>query len=136
MTLVLLRWWNHWTLSLATKPERETEDLCMGLLYTPPEPTASLLWTLCSDQIQRIEVLTANLYLVILKCAQNFFHNYVVKIMFFLADYLVWNRYYLEVSPFISFTLLCHFKMKQVSILWTITWLSLLPTILFRGRVR
>lgn len=111
----------------------------MRLLYKPPGPTTSLLLllTLCSDQIQRVEALTTNLHLVVLKCTHNFFHNFVVilMVMFSLADYLVWNRYYLEARPFISFMFLCHFNMKQVSILWTITQLSLLPTILFRGRV-
>lgn len=48
----------------------------MRLLYKPPGPTTSLLLILCLGQIQRIEALTTNFHLVVLKCAHNFFHNF------------------------------------------------------------
>lgn len=61
----------------------------MRLLNKPQGPTTSLLLILCSDQIQRTEALITDLYLVHnLKCAYNFFHNFVVilMVMFFLTN--------------------------------------------------
>lgn len=77
----------------------------MRLLNKPPGPTISLLLILCSDQIQRIEALITNLYLVhILKCAHNFFYNFVaiLTVMFLLTNLskagITWQQAHLLAS--------------------------------------
>lgn len=53
----------------------------MRLLHKPLGPTACIFLIWCSNQTQRIEALITHLHLVDLKCACNFFHNFVVILM-------------------------------------------------------